>query len=501
MREVDGDPAVAARSTPSRERHAVTKVLDSSAAAAFHHDPAVRGAIDTIIDRLVAAQSTIDGARPPRDGGHETLQSWMDRSTAAKGRGPIYPYVGSGVGRGPLVELVDGSVKWDMINGIGVHMFGHSDPGMVRAALEASLGDVVMEGNLQFNGESIAFAELLVQEASKRSRLRHVFVTNSGAMANESALKVCQQKTGGAPRVIAFQDCFMGRSTTMAQIGDSAGGRVGIPLNVHVDYMPFYDPNLGERSIEMALWHLDKTIARYPGQHSCFIFELVQGEGGFNTAPREFFVALMERCRAAGIPVWDDEVQTFGRNTEMFMYDTLDLGEYVDVVAIGKMSQACAILYTEDFAPKPGLLSGTFIGSSTAFHVGRASLARLRDEGHYGPDGRIARLHAAFREHAAALVARHPEWFPPAMDEFGRPLPALFGGTGGMCRLTPFGGDRDRIVKALHILFEEGVVAFYCGHGPFHLRFLPAVGVMEPAHFGPVFEILERSLARAAAEG
>jgi 4-aminobutyrate aminotransferase-like enzyme len=478
----------------------VTKVLDSTAAAAFHADADVRAALDTILARLAAAQSTLDGARPAREGGAETLQSWIERSTAAKGRGPIYPYVGSGIGRGPLVELVDGSVKWDMINGIGVHMFGHSDPGMVRAALEASLGDVIMEGNLQFNGESIAFAELLVAEASRNSKLRHVFVTNSGAMANESALKVCQQKTNGAPRVIAFQDCFMGRSTTMAQIGDSAGGRVGIPLNVQVDYMPFYDPNLGQRSIDMALWHLDKTIARYPGQHSCFIFELVQGEGGFNTAPREFFVALMERCRAAGIPVWDDEVQTFGRNTEMFMFDVLGLGEYIDVVALGKMSQACAVLFTEDFAPKPGLLSGTFIGSSTAFHVGRAALARLRAEGAYGPNGRIAALHAAFREHAAAFIAAHPDWFPPAHDEFGRPLPALFGGSGGMCRLTPFGGDKARIVRALDILFEEGVIAFYCGHGPFHVRFLPPVGVMEPGQWGPVFEILERALARAHAE-
>jgi len=134
----------------------VTKVLDSTAAAAFHHDPAVRAALDTILDRLAASQQTIDGARPAREGGAETLQSWIERSTAAKGRGPLYPYVGSGIGRGPLVELVDGSVKWDMINGIGVHMFGHSDPGMVRAALEASLGDVIMEGNLQFNGAWVA---------------------------------------------------------------------------------------------------------------------------------------------------------------------------------------------------------------------------------------------------------------------------------------------------------------------------------------------------------
>ena len=476
-----------------------TPVFDSTAAT-FHDAPETRAAIEAILGRLEAAQSGIDGARPAAPGGRENLQGWIDRSADAKGRGPIFPYVGSGIGRGPLVELLDGSVKWDLINGIGVHMFGHSDPGMVRAAIESALSDVAMEGNLQFNAESIAFAELLASEARKGSKLKHVFLTNSGAMANENAIKVCQQKTGGAPRVLAFQDCFMGRTTTMAQIGDSAGGRMGIPLNAQVDYMPFYDPALGSRSTEMAIWHLDQMIARYPGQHSCFIFELVQGEGGFRTAPREFFVPLMERCRAAGIPVWDDEVQTFGRNTEMFMYDTLDLGEYVDVVAIGKMSQACAILFTEEFAPKPGLLSGTFIGSASAFHVGRAALERLRDGGYYGPDGRIAKLHAAFRAQASSLVKRHPEWFPPVPTDFNRTLTEHYGGTGGMCRLTPFGGDRAKIMACLHHLFDEGVIAFLCGHGPYHVRFLPPVGVMEPGQFEPVFEILERAMARTHAE-
>ena len=469
---------------------------DPTLAATFRNAPETRSAIDAIVAGLESAQAGIDGARPPRPGGVESLAGWLERFKDSRGRPPLYPYVGSGLGRGPLVELVDGSVKWDLINGIGVHMFGHSDPGMVRAALESALEDVVMEGNLQFNSGSIRFGELLVEQASRGSNLRHVFLTNSGAMANENALKVCQQHAAGAPRVIAFEDCFMGRTTTMAQIGDSAGGRVGIPLNVQVDYMPFHDPTLGEaESIDRAVRHLDQLVARYPGQHSCFIFELVQGEGGFRTAPREFFVPLMERCREAGIPVWDDEVQTFGRNTEMFMYDVLDLGSYVDVVAIGKMSQACAILFTEEFAPKPGLLSGTFIGSASAFHVGHAALSRLRDGGHYGPDGRIARLQEAFREHAGRLVEAHPEWFPPVPLPSGRHDEEWFGGTGGMCRITPFGGDRERIMTCLKHLFDEGVIAFLCGHGPYHIRFLPPVGVMEPGHFGPVFEILERAMA------
>src|SRR5690606_30775571 len=103
--------------------------------------------------------------------------------------------------------------------------------------------------------------------------------TNSGAMANESALKVCYQKNAPASRVIAFSDCFMGRSVTMAQIGDSAAGRVGIPLTTQVDYVPFYDPDLGEESTRNSVAFLQRYIERYPGQHACFVMELVQGEG------------------------------------------------------------------------------------------------------------------------------------------------------------------------------------------------------------------------------
>lgn len=464
----------------------------------FASHPAVHAAIADVVRELKAAQASIVGARPPRGELKESLDSWLARFAAGRGRPALYPYVGSGIGNGPLVELADGSVKWDLINGIGVHMFGHSDPGMVEAALRASLADVCMQGNLQFNADSIEFAEFLVAEASRSSRLARCFVTNSGAMANEQALKVCQQKTGAAPRVIAFQDCFMGRSTTMAQIGDGPAYRQGVPLNTLVDYMPFYDPDLGQRSIDMAVWHLRQCIQRYPKQHSCFVMELVQGEGGFNAAPREFFLPLMRICREHGIPVWDDEVQTFGRTTSMFAFEDLGLGEHIDVVTIGKMSQACAVLYTDEMNPKPGLLSGTFQASGSAFAVGLAALRRLKEGGYYGPDGRIARLQKAWREHADAFVARHPEWFPPVRTSLGTPMTRLVAGTGGMMRLTPFGGDKDRIMKLLNRLFADGVIAFYCGHDPYHLRLLPPVGVMRPEHFGPVFEIFERSFAEVA---
>ena len=56
------------------------------------------------------------------------------------------------------VRLADGSVKWDMINGIGVHMFGHSDRDMIRASLEGAVSDTVMQGNLQYNQDAVDFA-------------------------------------------------------------------------------------------------------------------------------------------------------------------------------------------------------------------------------------------------------------------------------------------------------------------------------------------------------
>ena len=303
-------------------------------------DPEIARHVAAIVARVSAEQAKLTGARPADPARKDAFAAAMKRVADVRGRGPIMPYLGTGLGNGPLVELADGSVKWDMLNGIGVHMFGHGDPRMVAAAVRAGLSDLCMQGNLTSNADTVAFAEFLVEEARRSSRMARCFVSNSGCMVNEAALKVCMQKTGGAPRILAFQDCFMGRSITMSQIGDAAAYRQGIPLSTLVDYMPFYDPQLGARSTEMVLWHLKQYIHRYPGQHACFVFELVQGEGGFNTAPREFFVALMETCKAAGIPVWDDEVQSFGRTESMFCFERLDLGQYIDVVTIGKMSQA-----------------------------------------------------------------------------------------------------------------------------------------------------------------
>jgi 4-aminobutyrate aminotransferase-like enzyme len=475
----------------------------STVGSRLRSSPALKAAVDAILRETASASAQITDTRPSNPGLKESYDSMLKRCADVRGRGLLYPYIGSGAGNGALVELADGSVKWDMICGIGVHFFGHSHPALIEAAAVSAVDDVIKHGNLLSNMEAYEFGEVLLAEAKKHSRLKHVYVATSGAMANENALKVCYQKHAPASRVLCFQDCFMGRSITMCQIGDGPDYRQGIPLSTLVDYMPFWEPAMAERMgpgmhgkkryIDMAVKHLEQYIHRYPGQHACFIFEMCQGEGGFKIGDRDYIKALMDVCKAHRIAVWDDEIQTFGRLPRMFAYEHFDLGEYVDVFCVGKMTQACATMYTEEYNPKAGLLSGTFTGEGVSFRSGIKVIEMLRDGNFYGESGEFARHHALFRQHAAALIAKHPEWFPP-VESLGSE--GLVGGAGGMMRIAPFGGDKTKIQNACKACFEEGVILFYCGHGPYHLRMLPPLPVMKEGDWPRVFACIERGLAK-----
>lgn len=486
-----------------------TTLPSTTIGAQLAASPAVDAAIEQIVREVRAHSAKLTEVRPPQAALKESYDQHMKRAADVRGRALLYPYIGSGVGNGALVELLDGSVKWDLICGIGVHFFGHSDPDLIRAGLRGAMSDTLQHGNLQTNIEPIEFAESLLKLAARKSRLKFCYSSTSGAMANENALKVCYQKHAPASRVIAFKDCFMGRSVTMSQIGDAAANRVGIPLSTLVDYMPFYDDAAARRMsagdvsgqtrfIDMAVGQLRQYVERYPKQHACFIFELVQGEGGFNTAPREFFLELFKVCREGKIAIWDDEIQTFGRTTEMFAYEALDLGDWVDVFCVGKMTQVCATLFTEEYNPGPGLLSGTFTSSTPAFTMGTHVLRRLADPaaGFYGRSGLFARHHAAFEKGIRDIAARHPEWFPT-----GRDYADIVGGSGGMMKFTPFAGKKDAITKLCKHLFDAGVIAFYCGHGPYHIRMLPPLAVLNESEWPRIMKCIEQGLSSCAAAG
>ncbi len=400
-----------------------------------------------------------------------------------RGRDLYFQLLLSGLGSGPLVELMDGSVKYDMITGIGINFFGHSYSALIEEMVEG-LPSNVMQGNLEPGLEVKELLSAILARVGVGSRLVHGWTMCSGTMVNEVALKIIRQKKSPATRILAFQDCFAGRSTAMQEITDNPSYRQGQPLYGEVSYLPFYDGRRGlQSSIEATLSSMEDILRRYPGRFATLLIELVQGEGGFQYAPREFYVRVFEYARKAQLAIWVDEIQTFGRTGELFAYQKFSLHEYVDVVTIGKMLQSCMVLFTAEYNPKPGLVAGTFSGSTAALRTGRRVLEIL-DEGKFlGRDGKIEKLSRYFMGRLEHL-----------MSHSCQSLIAEVRGIGGMIAFLPFDGTMDDIKSVLMRLFDLGVIAFYCGHGPFLIRFLPPLGVMAERDIDRVTQLIEQAL-------
>ena len=453
------------------------------AAEAFRADPQVLAAKQSLLDALAKRQAELSGVRPPDPEREQDYAATLEAFAQARGGKLYFPFLGSGIGRGPLVELADGSVKYDFISGIGVHFLGHSHPRLVEAALDAALGDTIMQGNLQQNVESFSFSRKLLDAANARGgRFDHCFLTATGVMAGENALKIAMQNKAPASRVLAFCGCFAGRTITFSQITDKPGFRQGLPHSLHVDYVPFYDETRPEESTRDALGTLKRHLARYPGQHAAMVMELVQGEGGFNTATAAFHRALMETLREHGVAVLVDEVQTYARTPELFAFQHYGLDDLVDIVWIGKASQVCATLFREDYKPKPGLLSQTFTGSSSAIAAGEAILDELLGGGYYGPDGKIVKIHERFRAKLEAISQAHP-------DLLDGPY-----GIGAMVACTPLGGDAKKVGAFIHALFRNGVMGFIAGSNPARARFLVPAGAVELEDIDAAAAIFEQTL-------
>jgi 4-aminobutyrate aminotransferase-like enzyme len=458
------------------------------AAKAMAEDPRVAEAKRLLREALRDHQAGLTGIRPADPALRQGYQETLARFGALRGGALYYPYLGSGIGRGALVELADGSVKYDFITGIGVHYMGHNHPALLEAGIDAALENTVMQGNLQQNVHSEELLALLLRAADRKgAKFAHGFLTSSGAMANENALKIIFQKKFPAHRVLAFEHCFAGRTIALSQVTDKAAYRQGVPETLSVDYVPFYDAARPAESTAEAVAVMQAHLARHPGAHACMIFELIQGEGGgYLPGTPEFFRALMVPLRAAGVAILADEIQTFGRTSEFFAFQHFGLDDLVDVATLGKLSQACATLIREEYKPKAGLVSQTFTAPSVAIRSALAILKYMETGGLLGADGKIMRLSKCFTDKLKDLSRRRPD------------LAAGPYGMGGMIAFTPLGGDPDLVAKYLKNLFDAGVIGFIAGGKPAKARFLLPVGGVEEADIEAVFPVLERVLVETA---
>lgn len=446
------------------------------------NDPRVQKAKELLLEALKDAKSGIQSAKAPSEELKEHYQNLVERCGKARGANIYYPYLGSGIGNGALVELADGSVKYDFITGIGVHYFGHSHERIVESGIDAALCDTVMQGHLQQNVDQMLLMEAFLELAQKNgSSLAHCFLSSSGATANENALKMIFQKNCPANRMLAFKKCFAGRTMALAQMTDKALYRDGLPVAMEVDYLPFYDADDHEGSIRRAVKVLKSRLERFPKSYAGMCMELIQGEGGYFPGNREFFVEIFKVLKENNIAVWIDEVQSFGRTTEPFAFQHFKLDEYVDLVTVGKMSQVCATFFTENYKPRPGLISQTFTSSTSAIHASLLTLDAMKD-GLFGEDGRIMKLHKKFVSEINALGKKYPK-------QFTGPF-----GLGGMVAFTVFEGDLSKTKEFTNKLFENGVISFIAGKNPTRVRFLMPVMAIDDNDIEEVAKIIDKTM-------
>ena len=446
----------------------------------INESPAISKMIQDLANEVQQLNTKIDGIQAPRPEHIESGKSKIDLTGLFRGRPLHYPFMGTGAGRGPYVELEDGSVKMDLINGIGIHLFGHGHPRVMKAAIRGALADVIMQGNLEPNNEYRRFSEKLVQLGGKNSRLKYAWFATCGTMANENALKLSRQRHSPARMILSFKDAFAGRSTMMAEVTDNPAYKVGLPEYGQVLRVPFYNKKEAG-SAEKALSIMKEHVSQHEKDISCFVFEPMLGEGGYKAAPREFFLPLLDFCREKNIAVWADEVQTFTRTGEMFAFETLGLGEYIDICTIAKTAQIGATLYTEEYNPKPGLIAGTFSGSTVSMTAGMEMLDMLQ-EGYLGPQGRIMQIHRRFIDGFNRLNETTCKGIITEAD-----------GMGLMLAFTPFEGKKEQVDSFLKKLYNNGVIAFPCGKDPVRARFLvPAI--IKDEEIDIALKVIEKTL-------
>lgn len=432
----------------------------------------------------------IQHAEPAKVDLEKSYEAEITTVNQKRGRELFFKWISSGAGNGPFVELRNGSIKYDLITGIGVNFFGHGNLELFEAQFDHLWGDV-MQGNLGPNQSYHDLMKILLQEVGPQSRLDRVWLSTCGAIANEVALKIIRQKKFPATKVFAFKQCFLGRTTALQELTDNPKYREGQPLYGEAHHLPFFNPHSPQTPQEQAaavIQEMKKEMANKPNQYCCLEFEIVQGEGGFRVAPREFWIPILTEARKLGLAIWDDEIQTFGRTGELFCYQRFGLEEYIDVVTVAKLLQTGAVLYNSEYNPKAGLVSATFAGASSSLSAATKAIEILKRD-LCGPSGKILK----FEKQTQA-------WFQEKTQSSLKKCIVDYTVIGGMVAFTPFDGSLENVKRFLFKLWDLGAAAFYCGHGPYRVRMLPPFGGLTQVQWQDILNLIERAMLETARE-
>ena len=225
-------------------------------------------------------------------------------------------------GRGAKVYDMEGREYIDFVGGIAVNILGHGHPDLVQA-IQRQAAQLIHVSNLYYTEPQVRLAQMLVDH----SCADRVFFCNSGAEANEAAIKLARRyghEKHGANRfeIITMKNSFHGRTmATLTATGQEKVQKGFEPLVPGFVYAPFNDFSAIESLVT------DKTTA--------IMLEPIQGEGGVQVADQAYLKNLRELCTQKDILLIFDEVQTgMGRTGTLFAYE--QLGVEPDIMTLAK---------------------------------------------------------------------------------------------------------------------------------------------------------------------
>lgn len=280
----------------------------------------------------------------------------------------VYPLFDINIvkGRGCSVWDDKGQEYLDLYGGHAVISIGHCHPHYVEKMTE-QLNALGFYSNSVINMLQRRVAERLGKACGYEDY--QLFLINSGAEANENALKLASFKTGRT-RVLSAAKAFHGRTSLAVEATDNAKIIAPINANGHVTYLPLND---------LAAWEAELS----KGDVCACIIECIQGVGGIKLATEEFAQGLQAACKRHGAVLICDEIQCgYGRSGRFFAHQWLGIRPDLITVAkgIGNGFPMGAVLISPDFKPEYGQLGTTFGGNHMACAAALAVLDVMEDE-------------------------------------------------------------------------------------------------------------------------
>lgn len=280
----------------------------------------------------------------------------------------VYPLFDINIvkGRGCSVWDDKGQEYLDLYGGHAVISIGHCHPHYVEKLTE-QLNALGFYSNSVVNMLQRQLAERLGKACGYDDY--QLFLINSGAEANENALKLASFKTGRT-RVLSAAKAFHGRTSLAVEATDNPKIIAPINANNHVTYLPLND---------LEAW--EHELAK--GDVCACIIECIQGVGGIKLATEEFAKGLQAACKKYGAVLICDEIQCgYGRSGKFFAHQWLGIRPDLITVAkgIGNGFPMGAVLISPDFKPEYGQLGTTFGGNHLACAAALAVLDVMERE-------------------------------------------------------------------------------------------------------------------------